>query len=290
MENEASLAAGADNLPAGDVASSAESRVSATRIVERDSSDLASLSTQVAFSLQIFGFWVAGAVISTLTSGALGPLAAVGLLLFWSFISLQLFLGGTARVVAAKMQSEEGQGSGVAWGFIGKYWPGLIGGSLAASAIVSLALIVFLALVYAVSSRSPLAGTLLVQPTFLFSLFSIALLWNCQLLPAVMGVENCSARGAVSRLIGKNPFWLMNTLVGVVVAAMPKIIGTIPFVLVALALTVATTVGLSFDNVGWEQINRPELYASYLASIMLWVAYAASVVASEFALQYYTRS
>jgi hypothetical protein len=262
----------------------------ASRVTIRTADDLAAIPGHIGFGLQMMGVWAVGIVLSAVVAESVHPFAGLGVFGLFSALSLQFFLGGTARMFAANLQNEEVRGSRAAWAFIRSRWVGLTVGNYLAlvGVLVSVAAVVWTT--RSIATASPLMGSLLIVPLWVFCLFGVALFWNSQLLSAVMGVENCGAFQALLHLVNTSPLWLMETLLTVVQVTLPKILGSLLPISIALVLTFVGTAGDQTFAGGVTPESNALASLSYLVIVAMWFAYSASTMAVEFAGQYYNRS
>lgn len=260
------------------------------RITLRTADDLAAIPGNVVFGLQMMAFWAGGVFLASIAAEqAHWVLGLVGFLLI-SNLAFQFYLGGTARMLAANLQNEERSGSRAAWAFVGKKWLGLSLGSGLVLVLVAASLLAVVLTSRSISDASPTVGSLLIVPLWGFFLFGVALLWNSQLLPVVMGVEDCSAFQAVLHLLNTSPLWLVETFITVIQFTLPKVLGSLIPTGVALVLTFISTRGERMIANGLSPESDSLASVSYMAIVAIWLAYSASTMAIAFAVQYYNRS
>lgn len=270
------------------------------RIVQWSPGMLAWDGQMVWFALQLGGAWLAGTLaIGGLASALEDPESSRGAGVFWalvapwSFAFVQFFVAGVARMVSARVQDHHPTPSRAAWAFLLRHGFGVLLGSVAPGLVVSGVLVGFMLIVRGLSaaSESGLVGAVLTVPVFFVLLVLLPLLWHCQFVPIVMGVENCGVISAVRRLAVRSPFEALNSLIEIARATLPKIWGSLLMVFVVMLITFLVTL----PEYSWDALWRPGLAGlvsnlSYGLILCLWVAYSATTVAVAFAEQYYSQS
>jgi predicted Zn finger-like uncharacterized protein len=160
---------------------------------------------KMTYALHWWGLWAVCVSIAGMLAAYVHPLIAPPVVLLVSWISLAGTVSGVSYLATQEIAREEAVHWSEAWGLFQRRSVSLVLGSwlLAAAALAAVAFL--FAAVFAISHLpyvgGPIGG-LLVAPVFVLILFACVLTCNLHLLVVIIGVEDCSAWSALTRLAG----------------------------------------------------------------------------------------
>jgi predicted Zn finger-like uncharacterized protein len=160
---------------------------------------------KMIYALQWWGGWAVCVSIAGVLAGYVHPLIAPPVVLLVSWMSLAGTVSGVSYLATQEIARDEAVHWSEAWGLFQRRCLSLVLGSWLLAVGVLAAVAFLFAALFAISHvpyvGGPIGG-LLVAPAFLLILFAFVLTCNLHLLVVIIGVEDCSAWSALTRLAG----------------------------------------------------------------------------------------